>query len=157
MKHIADQMEQKVEESELSKDEYDRHCAKWGCGIGLSFILPLTLLCLAVLVLYCVLMTEVYYTQTRTYLKHIKSSEEVMQMIQYGKTAIPSVTLNVKCWHDAKRPVVTVNKHVKVSITRCVDASGELDPNVFTPGTFTRVSLFSMLIFSSSLDKHIVQ
>ncbi len=92
-------------------------------------------------------MIEVYYAQTRKYLKHKRSADEVIESVQQGRLETPNVEINVKCWHPHKQKgsVITLEKDITLPIVRCVDASGDLDVSVFTFNSLIRVSFLIWL------------
>ena len=133
-KHNVDK---RIEEEGLS------YCQRNECHIALIVILPLILLILTAFVVYLFLLCEVRFSDIRKFTKTVKNADEILAYVQERRQSSPKVGVLVECWHTDKKEgkVVTYREMANLPIRRCVDVSGNLDPELFQPGKVTRVSI----------------
>ncbi len=88
-----------------------------------------------------------YSVQSGTWkaMKDSCSSDEALETILENRKSLPSVQYEITCFHAGGtsrnvKKIVSFHTFIDIPITRCVDASGDLDPGVFRPGSLTRVS-----------------
>lgn len=83
--------------------------------------------------LYLTLLYEATVADIVTFLKKRKSLEDILLCIQQGRGTMPNVLFRVQC-HNYKTPQgkrISFEKYVNIPVLQCVDASGDLDPNLF--------------------------
>ncbi len=120
-------------------------CKQWTCNKQLTLHIPLGICITIIILMHIFILIESIVSDTLKFLENKLSAPEVLANIQAGRQVVPRIQVKIQCSHYSRTSNgISLEKTWDIPVTRCVDASGYLAPEMFTQGTLTRVSFIAL-------------
>ena len=120
-------------------------CRQWTCNKQLTLEVPLGICVTIIILMHIFILIESFVSDTVKFLESKISSREALANIQAGRQIVPRIQVKVRCSHHSRTGNgISFEKTWDIPVTRCVDASGDIAPELFTQASLTRVCIMHL-------------